>query len=144
MGLIQDWILPATIGSRRKQSHGRGDPGQPATMGGSQEAGFGGTVDSDERRTGSDFRQNSSTVAISSAPDHVNGETESGAPVFGSSCSDRSPPSSWWAATQLMISRAGPRSCAVFAVATNHWAIHRVQMNQGLPGTLFVFDSTLK
>jgi hypothetical protein len=29
MGLIQDWILPATIGCRRKQGHGRGDPGLP-------------------------------------------------------------------------------------------------------------------
>src|SRR5437899_1092727 len=109
------------------------------------QAGVGGSVDEmDDRRSRSDLRQKSSTVAISSACDQVRGETESGAPVFGSSCSESSPPGIWWATTQLMMSRAGLRSCVVLAMAMCHCASHSVQMNHGLPGTLRVSGSTLK
>src|SRR5205807_1595707 len=111
----------------------------------SYELGFGGTVDEiDEWRTRSDLRQKSSTVAMNSACDHVSGDTDSGAPVFGSSCSDSNPPGIWWATTQLMMSRAGLRSCVVLAMAMYHCASHKVQMNHGLPGTLRVSGSTLK
>src|SRR5713226_5663941 len=106
--------------------------------------GWGGTVESAERRTRSDFRQNSSTVVMSSACDHVRGDTERGAPVLGSSCSDSSPPGIWCATTQLMMSRAGFRSCVVLATAMYHCAIQSVEMNQGLPGTFCVSGSTLK
>src|SRR5712692_575682 len=107
-------------------------------------AGLGATVDSEERRIRSDLRQNSSMVAISSACDHVSGDTDRGAPVLGSSCSESRPPGIWWATTQLMMSRAGFRSCGVLATAMYHCAIQSVLMNHGLPGTLRVSGSTLK
>ena len=43
-----------------------------------------------------------------------------------------------------MMSLAGLRSFVVLAVAMYHCAIHSVQMNHGLPGTLFVLFSTRK
>src|SRR5579859_8066358 len=103
-----------------------------------------GEVSGAERRNRSDLRQNSSTVTMSSAWDQVSGDTDRGAPVLGSSCSESSPPGIWWATTQLMMSRAGLRSMTSLAVAMYHCASHSVHMNHGLPGTLVVSASTLK
>ena len=81
---------------------------------------------------------------MNSACDQVSGETESGAPVCGSSCSDSSPPGIWCRTAQSIISRAGFRSGSLLAVAMYHWASHRVHRNHGLPGTFVVSGSTLK
>src|SRR2546425_7116349 len=65
----------------------------------------------------------------------VKGETEIGAPEYGSSCSGSTPLGRAAAATQSRIRAAASSSVRVFARATSHCAYHMVQMNQGLPGT---------
>src|SRR6267378_966557 len=65
----------------------------------------------------------------------VKGETEIGAPEYGSSCSGSTPLGRAAAATQSRIRAAASSSVRVFARATSHCAYHMVQMNQGFPGT---------
>src|SRR5438270_7760147 len=66
----------------------------------------------------------------------VSGETETGARVYGSSCSDSTPLGSAAPATHSRMSRALARSSSERAWLTSHCPYHMVQMNHGLPGPL--------
>src|SRR5439155_24518755 len=67
------------------------------------------------------------TVVTNVACDQVSGETESGAPVKGSTCSASTPDGDAWSATQRSIRIGSSRSRADAACAIFHCAIQSVQ-----------------
>ncbi len=82
------------------------------------------------------------SVETTVACDHVSGETDKGAFVYGCTCSASTPDSKACSATQSNMGSASLSSSGDFAFAMRHSASHSVQINHGFPGTFSMSSVT--
>ena len=75
------------------------------------------------------------TALTNAAWDHVSGETESGSPVYGCTCSASTPERSALRRHHSRSARGRSRSSSERAVAMYHSVSQSVLMNHGFPGT---------